>query len=198
MSPGPDFAIVAQNTLRYSRNAGIYTALGIGAAILIHMTYCALGLAVIITHSTILFSLIAFIGGGYLVYSGINALTSVYKTQQKRQAFLAKKQISNFKAFKIGFLTNLLNPKAILFFLAIFSFFIKQKAHFLFSVILAIEIFIIDVSWFCFITYMLSHKKIEQKFSSIKPFIIKLTGLGLLLIGGALIIEELIKLYNLT
>lgn len=58
MLPGPDFALVTKNTLLHSRRAGVFTTLGIGTANLIHMTYCSLGLAIVIANSLFLFSVI--------------------------------------------------------------------------------------------------------------------------------------------
>lgn len=195
MSPGPDFAIVTQNTLLYSRRAGIYTSLGIGVAIFIHITYCALGLAIIITRSTFLFSCIAFCGGSYLIYLGIESLKAIPKQNKTAPKTITKrKDITNLQAFKKGFFTNILNPKAILFFLAIFSFFMKEKINFFFNTLLAIELFIIVAGWFCFVSYMLSHKKIEEKFSLIKPTIIKLTGIGLIAMGTLLLGEEILHM----
>jgi threonine/homoserine/homoserine lactone efflux protein len=58
MLPGPDFALVTKNSILHSRRAGLFTSLGIGSAILVHITYCVLGLAVIISQSLLLFSVI--------------------------------------------------------------------------------------------------------------------------------------------
>ena len=60
MSPGPDFAVVTKNTLLNSKKSGLFTTLGVGAALIIHMTYCVFGLAVIIANSIILFSSFIF------------------------------------------------------------------------------------------------------------------------------------------
>ena len=58
MLPGPDFAIVVNNTLLHSRRSGLFTALGITSACLIHITYCSLGLAFVISSSVIVFNII--------------------------------------------------------------------------------------------------------------------------------------------
>src|SRR5580658_8331862 len=76
MLPGPDFALVTKNTFLHSRRSGLFTSLGIGAAILVHITYCALGLAFVIANSPILFSIIKYIGSAYLIYLGMTSILS--------------------------------------------------------------------------------------------------------------------------
>lgn len=194
MTPGPDFAIVTKNTMLYSRKTGFLTALGIGLAIFLHIVYCALGFAIIITHSFYLFTLIALCGGGYLIFSGISTLKASILVQNRAKKIMNKPHTLSWKkAIKNGFFTNILNPKAILFFLAIFSFFIDKQLNLYFSIVLALELFVIVVGWFCFVSYMLSHDKITKKFEKIKPIVIKITGIGLILMGAMLICEELFK-----
>src|SRR6266540_3804044 len=112
MLPGPDFAIVTKNTLLHSRRAGIFTTVGITAAIAIHMTYCLLGLAIVIAHSLWLFNAIKLIGAAYLIYLGIKSLLSKPTSAPSIAARTQhKKDISIGTAFRQGFLCNLLNPK---------------------------------------------------------------------------------------
>jgi threonine/homoserine/homoserine lactone efflux protein len=68
ISPGPDFAIVLRNALTHHQRAGIFTALGISAGILVHTSYCVLGLALIISQSILLFNIIKFVGAGYIIW----------------------------------------------------------------------------------------------------------------------------------
>ena len=76
MSPGPDFIMLTRNTITYSRKAGIYTALGLGCGILVHVIYSLVGIGLIISQSIVLFSGIKFIGAAYLIYLGYKSLTS--------------------------------------------------------------------------------------------------------------------------
>ena len=65
ISPGPDFAVVTKNSLMHSRRAGLYSALGVSASMLIHASYCVLGLALIISQSLFMFKLIKYAGATY-------------------------------------------------------------------------------------------------------------------------------------
>lgn len=187
MLPGPDFAIVAKNSLLHSRKSGYFTSFGIGAAILVHMSYCILGLAIVISSSLLFFSLIKYLGAAYLIYLGLNSLFF----QQSKEIFLSnekikKKEISNFVSFRQGFFCNLLNPKATLFFLSIFTVIIKPNTSWSVQVIYGIEIFFIATAWFCALTIILSHSYIKRTLEKAEKYIAKLFGIFLIGFGVAL------------
>lgn len=116
MSPGPDFVICLKNTLKYSRAAGIWTALGFACGALVHVTYCILGLALIISQSILLFNIIKWIGAAYLVYIGVKTLLAKPAEKMELDTEKSNQTLSGMEAWKSGFLTNILNPKATLFF----------------------------------------------------------------------------------
>ncbi|MBV8801940.1 MAG: LysE family translocator [Gammaproteobacteria bacterium] len=187
MLPGPDFAIVTKNTLLHSRRSGIFTSLGIGSAILIHMTYCALGLAIIIYDSLLLFNIIKYIGSAYLIYLGITSLLS--KIPEKivtKENKIKKLDLSPFVSFRQGFLCNLLNPKATLFFLALFTMVIKPNTPFYWMVIYSCEIVLVAVIWFSMYTYILSHPRVTNILERAEKYIAKLLGIFLIFFGTAL------------
>ncbi|RAX01288.1 MULTISPECIES: LysE family transporter [unclassified Photorhabdus] len=120
LSPGPDFFLVVKNAIRYQRSAAMMTVVGLIAAITCHMVYCVAGLAIVITTTPWLFNLMKYAGAAYLIWIGINSMLSrggntLTFDDQPQQIVTFK------KAFMQGFLCNLLNPKATLFFLAIFT-----------------------------------------------------------------------------
>lgn len=184
MTPGPDFAVVTYNTLRYSRRTGIFTALGIACAILVHISYCILGLALIITHTPWLFTMIKRVGGTYLIYLGVNALRHSKKNASSLNQVnaAAKTIISDKKAFGQGFLTNLLNPKAAMFFLALFTVVVKTRIEWM-DVLLALVLFCTVFSWFAFLSIILSHQKVATFLSSTQHYLIRATGLCLIAFG---------------
>src|ERR1035437_742014 len=120
MSPGPDFVMCVKNSVTYSRKIGILTAIGIGLGLSIHIAYCMAGVGLIISKSPFIFNIIKISGAIYLVYMGIR---SILAKQSKMNVEKNQKNtdLSAWRAIKSGFLTNVLNPKATLFFLALFS-----------------------------------------------------------------------------
>ncbi|MCX7711436.1 MAG: LysE family translocator, partial [Clostridia bacterium] len=131
MSPGPDFFVVMKNSLGFGRRSGIASALGIGTALAIHATYTILGIALILQHYVLLFKLIQLMGATYLVYLAIQTILSTFskKNNQLGEDIAFEGNKSFQEGFKNGLLCNLLNPKAFLFFLSIFSQFISADTH---------------------------------------------------------------------
>ena len=183
MSPGPDFAVVVKNSLIYSRKTGLFTALGISIGALVHISYTLLGLGLIISQNPWLMHLVRYLGAAYLLYIGWNGLRA-------KQTALAlgnlehRRDISIGAAMQSGFLTGALNPKAMLFFISLFSVMIPADTP---PVILFADgaiIFIEILVWFSFIAFCLSGKRTREKFNSIGHWIERFTG-GILFILGA-------------
>ena len=187
MTPGPDFAIVTKNVLLHSKRSGILTAFGIATAVLIHITYCSLGLALIITQSALIFSMIKAIGGCYLIYIGLSALKKSKTTARLAPTTIKhnNKTISSSQAFLQGFLTNLLNPKAAIFFLALFTMVLHSGLSW-FTLILAITLFITVFAWFSSLTLILSHPRVTNKLQKSQRIITCLMGVFLVAFGVAL------------
>ncbi len=191
ISPGPDFAIVTKNSLCYSRRAGIFTAAGVSASLIFHASYCLLGLALIISKSLLLFSVIKYIGAGYLIYLGIKGLIAK-RSEQVHYAATRARYFSPLRAFTQGFLCNALNPKAILFLLAFFTLIIKPGTPIYWQIIYTLEIAIIHLIWFSLLAIFLTHKIVQHKLSVVQHAITKVLG-GFLVACGvrvALLTQE--------
>ena len=74
MSPGPAFAMIVRNSLIYSRKTAIISAIGLGFGVGLHIVYCLFGIGLIISKSTVLFTILKYIGAGYLFYIGYQSL----------------------------------------------------------------------------------------------------------------------------
>ena len=120
-SPGPDFVIVTRNTLSFSKRSGIWTALGVALANLVHVGYCLLGIGFLISRSIVLFNMIKLLGAGYLIFIGFRALTHRAEESQLSAKTSSLRRLTGRESFKLGFLTSVLNPKASLFYLALFT-----------------------------------------------------------------------------
>lgn len=154
MSPGPDFAIVMRYGLTGSRRAALLATAGISTALLIHVFYCVLGIVVLIQSSKILFSLLHFGGAVYLAYLGVRLI-------QLGAGKLPKPDPAKIhhRAFRDGFLTNLLNPKATLFLLSLFAQFVKPETSMTQKIFFGATVPIVAFSWFSFLSVMLTHRR---------------------------------------
>ncbi len=73
-SPGPDFALVLRQSLTHGRRTALWTSLGIGTAILLHVTYSLLGLGLLIRSSALWFGVVKYAGAAYIAWLGVSAL----------------------------------------------------------------------------------------------------------------------------
>lgn len=185
MSPGPDFVLVTKNSLSYSRKTGIYTALGIGLGLTIHIAYSLAGLGLILTHNRILFRVIQIIGALYLAYIGFNSLYSaiINKQQKISKASGHHLNMSWNKALKMGFITNLFNPKVGLFFVSIFTQFFQHSETIATKSIVALSLTIITILYFSMVSYGITVPKIKMLYLKVEHFIEVIFSLALLFIA---------------
>ena len=116
VTPGPDMLYVAGRSAADGRASGIAAALGIGAGTLVHIAAVAFGLAAVLSAVPVAYRAIRVAGGAYLVYLGVRAFLGADRTASVSEPLRA--WTSRWSAFRQGALTNLLNPKVALFFLA--------------------------------------------------------------------------------
>lgn len=163
MSPGPDFIMALRNSLTYSRKTGIYTAIGFGLGIGVHVMYCVFGLALIIQSSPLIFNIIKYLGVAYLAYIGVMSIISKNSNIEvgKQEHLL---DISAIKAIRMGFLTNVLNPKATLFFLSLFTFVIGPNVPTSIAMFLGVLMMINTAIWFSLVALFFTQTKIRALF----------------------------------
>lgn len=181
MSPGPDFVMITRNSLVYSRKTGVMSALGLALGIVVHITYCLIGIAYIISKSIIIFSTLKLLGAGYLIFIGYKSLKA--KPSLAGDAVAEQKDMSKLGALKMGFLTNLFNPKATLFFLALFTQVIRPNTPLFMKLAYGAEMTTMTFVWFGFVAVILSHNKIKRRFLNIQHYVERVTGFALIALG---------------
>ena len=180
MSPGPDTAIIFHQSFVKGRVQGILTALGIGFGIFIHCFFAISGISLLIYSSAEAKFFIKCLGALYLLYLGISFFITKKSSQSKDTKVLFK------NPFVIGLVTNLLNIKAFLFTVSLFSF-INLDPSSLMSIIYLLYFPIITAAWFCFVTYALTHNSMGDIFNKHSNNIqfassVFIAGLGLLIL----------------
>ena len=124
ITPGNDMLYVATRSTSQGVKAGIVSALGIAGGCIIHLLAAVVGLSAIIANSAIAFDIIKYAGAAYLIYLGIKSILS---KQNKFSIHHSVEKKSLSKLFSQGALTNVLNPKVALFFLAFLPQFIHPE-----------------------------------------------------------------------
>lgn len=114
LTPGPDMLYVITRGLGQGRRAGVISAFGVACGILVHTLLAGLGLALVLRTSSMAFAVVKYAGAGYLVYLGLRSLLTRKTLRTNTDGCRA----SSKALFLQGLLTNVLNPKIALFFLA--------------------------------------------------------------------------------
>ncbi|ELY9424349.1 LysE family transporter [Cronobacter dublinensis] len=182
LSPGPDFFLVIKNAARYPRSAAMMTAAGVIAGVITHMTYCVAGIAVVITTTPWLFGALKYVGAAYLVWLGVNALLARGTTSLALDS-VAQESTSLKKAFLQGYLCNLLNPKATLFFLAMFTQVLNVNSGMMEKLWYAGIIVALTLVWWPLLVWLIQSAPVRRGLTKAQKVIDKLLGGMLLALG---------------
>ena len=162
MSPGPDTAIIFQQSFAKGRNSGILTALGIGFGIFLHCLLAISGISILLYSTEEARFIIKILGASYLIYVGLQSLLLQDASEPKTQATIFT------HPFLIGLITNILNIKAFLFTVSLFSF-INLQPDSLMSWIYLFYFPVITAAWFSFVSYALTHEALGDIFDQYNP-----------------------------
>lgn len=160
-SPGPDFAIVTRQSVMAGTRIGIWTSLGVGAGILVHVSYCILGVALLLSQSERLFNLMKYVAAAYLFYLGMQSLRESFKPEQSDSSG-AVVSVRPWRAFWSGFLTNGLNPKATLFFLALFTVVIDINTPTSIQIVYGVYLALATFLWFAMLSSILGRQRVRD------------------------------------
>ena len=204
ISPGADFAMVTRTSLMESRRAGLWVALGIGCGVLVHVCYTLLGLGVLLQQLPWLFTALKWAGAAYLVWLGISLWRGarsiqtdgeqgppiVGKDDSPLPQFMGKAQrASGGVSFRLGFLTNALNPKTALFIISLFMQVAGPGVAMPTQLAYGLFISAAHVLWFALVAYFFSAPVLQPRVQAIRPWIDR--SLGCVLMGlGALLISS--------
>ncbi len=183
MSPGPSLALVIRNSTKFSRIAGLMTAIGHGLGMGIYAVFAVTGLVIVITTNVFLFQLIQILGICFLLYFGIQFIL-----QKSNEIIIDDKQ-KNINSFIQGFSISILNPKILIWFAAIFSQFVSVNGTFTSNSILVLTASIIDCIWYVIVALVVTSYGLNNFFQKRIDIVQKISGFILVLIGIILIID---------
>lgn len=195
-SPGPDFAIILKQSIRYDRRTAVFTSFGIATGILLHVTYSLVGIGLIIASDERLFTGLKYIAASYFCYLAWHSLRAKKPDNSQGDlgvvgGELASDYPSIKKAFFTGFLINGLNVKATLFFVSLFSVIIIPQTPFVIKLSYGLYMTLATAAWFVFLSYLLTHPKIRV-FLQVKGYLLdRVMGVILLLLAVQLVLSDL-------
>ncbi|POA83227.1 LysE family transporter [Pseudomonas protegens] len=187
LSPGADFALVTRNSLLLSRRHGVFTALGIGLGVMVHIGYSLLGVGVLLQQSLLWFTGLKIAGALYLIYLGIKLLRSPEQRPGEEPAEGAR--MSTWGALRSGFLTNALNPKTMIFVLSLFMQVIQPGTALPVQIGYGVIIVLAHVLWFVLVALFFSAPAIAGRLLAYKRRIDQL--FGAVLVGFGLLLSVL-------
>ena len=171
-TPGPDFLLVLKTSLNDGKRAGSLTSLGISTGLLIHCTIAMTGLAWLLESNSTIGVTVKYLGSVYLLFIAYNLIKNRNKnsSQSLDNSFDTATKLSDVQSFTQGFLTNLLNPKVVIFIGAVLSGFISTNTNFNEKMILATIIVVQGgVFWFLF-ACSLQLKPVKRLFMKYQGF----------------------------
>jgi threonine/homoserine/homoserine lactone efflux protein len=183
MSPGPSLAVVVRNTLADGLGAGLWTAWSHALGVGLYALGTAGGLGLVIVGSPALFDAIRLAGGGFLVYLGAQLWLSSPPPARRVVAEGAT------RGARDGFLIAFLNPKIALFFLALFSQFVRPEADWVERGVLALTALVIDGCWYTVVALGLSTGRRTGWLEDRRRIIDRLFGALLLGLAGYVLID---------
>lgn len=184
ISPGPDFAMVTRNSYAFGARTGLISALGIGCGVQVHVMYTVFGIAFIIFNSPPLFMAMKVFGAGYLVFIGYKSLRN--RTPVKLGEADGRTP-SSWAAFRMGFFTNALNPKTMLFVVATYTQVVRADAPMVLNFAYGLFMSIAHVVWFGIVAVFFSSPVMRHRLLAHQSVVDRTIGLALMALGASLL-----------
>ena len=174
-SPGPAFAMTVRNATVHGRRAGIMTAIGLGQGVGLHVFLVLTGISIILMKMPLLFYFIKYAGAAYLIYIGVKGLMAKPRAHGRRRSFIA----------------IALNPKAWIYFSAVFSQFITPETPVQVLVLYGASDVFIETFWFAGLSVFLTYPLIQQRFLAFSHWIDRVCGAALAGLGIKMALSKL-------
>lgn len=189
ISPGPNGFLIAKTVPLSGQKAGFANIGGFVAAFYVHGTLSVFGISLLLVQSAIAFTLFKLFGAAYLIWIGIKALRNAFSKPSRaliESPQQAQNQVSIQNAFWEGFVTNVLNPKVSMFYLAAFPQFISLEGSALSAYTLVTAHAVVNLIWFSFMVLALSRVQGAANNERFKKWLNSITGLVFIGFGAKL------------
>ena len=210
-SPGPDFVLVSQQTLTKGRRIGLWTSFGITLGLGVHVIYSVLGLAAVVAHSQPLLTAIKYLGGAYLIYLGWQGIRSqpknianidtqhqsaisdiLTKPQQPFKNNTENNQLNQsvIPLIRRGFFCNVFNPKAPIYFVAIFTLVLSPDIPTWQLAVYGVWMMVLQMAWFSTVVMLLSIPAVNRRFQKSAHWVDRVLGGAMMALGLNLILRK--------
>ena len=193
VTPGADTMLVVRNVLRGGRHDGVVTTLGICCGLFVHALLSALGVSIVLTHSAAAFHAIKLAGAGYLIWLGLQSLRTALRGTGDVAGTVSRAatRVPGRRCFAEGFLSNVLNPKVAVFYLAFLPQFIGPTDPALTrSLLLASIHFVEGMLWLAMLAVTVDRARRVLLTATVRRMLDGLCGLVLVGFGARLAFER--------
>lgn len=192
ITPGADTLLVVRNTLRGGRPDGWTTILGIASGCTLHATFSAIGISVILATSAVAFHAVKLAGAAYLVWLGVQSIRGARRTAAAHAPDRgATPAVRRRRSYAEGFITNILNPKVAVFYLAFLPQFMSPDDPVLAkSLFLASLHILMGVAWLGGVTVAVSKGRRWMEQPGMRADLARVTGAALVAMGVRLALEK--------
>ena len=184
MSPGPSMVVVINNAIFKNKFNGILTALGHGFGIGIYALFAVLGIGLIIETNIMLFNVIKIVSILFLFYLGINSIITIKNIEFKKEKLIVSGQ-----SFLQGLSISLLNPKILIWFVAIYSQFMSKDNELYLNISLVLIASMVDALWYVFLVNLVTTGTIIEFIKNKSQHIQKIIGYIFITISIILLID---------
>ena len=182
LSPGPDFFLIVQASLRLPRRYGLAICIGIALANGVYLLLAVIGFEMV-REMTLVFSAMKYLGAAYLLFLGFMLLRAPNQpigTQQSRSFVSAESVI---RQFLIGFMSAILNPKNMIFYLSLFTALVSAETGFLTRCLYALWMMSVVFVWDCLVVLTIGRKRVKRWLGHSIFYLEKLSGGALACFG---------------
>lgn len=185
-SPGPDFAIVLKQSVVHGRRTALWTSVGVGAGILVHVTYSLLGFGLLLRSSELWFNVVKYAGAAYIAWIGVQSLRARPRrdfAEPEGRETPGPAGTNERGAFATGFLTNALNPKATLFFISLFVMIVSPQTPKWVQAGYGLWMVVATAAWFSLVSVLFTQRDVRRRFLRFGHWIDR--ALGVVFLGFA-------------
>lgn len=183
VTPGADTAMVIRQSLVNGRRAAVATSIGVGVSLMFHLSYTILGLGLIVSQSLLVFNLLKWFGAAYLVFLGWQALRAKPVQLVLDDALPERDRTTLLRSFGLGFVTNALNPKPVLFFVSLFSSLVSRDTPTMVVMFYGLGMALALVAWLALVARMLTVPNVRNQFARFGQWINRISGAVFIALG---------------
>jgi RhtB (resistance to homoserine/threonine) family protein len=184
MAPGPDFAIVVRQSVASGARSGMAAALGVGAGVFVWAVSAAIGVAALLAASAAAFTIVKVVGAAYLLYLGVRALRAASRRADASEPSASTGRAESvWTSFRQGMITNVFNPKAAAFFVALMPQFVGSGSAYGATLLLAGIAGATAIAWFCVLANLVGALRRVFARPAVRRVIDAVTGTALVGLG---------------